>query len=222
MKKLLMILPLALTLCFMFSCKGKKANVEKFMEDGVEVVQNFSLSKNKSEHPVLSPILSIDTENAELAECGLSDIWGFDVINFDMDNSVPEGTSLHVENIGIVDGEPDQHISSMRQTKVGDSWELFTKSEAISYILEAFFEDELLFRQEISTDGSEDWIPIGVVNLSNGGRTLPGVLDYHGNHPQQGHVGPDDIYYNSMQLWTWDDYAIYCYYCNWYWCLFLY
>ena len=79
MKKLLMILPLALTLCFMFSCKEKKANVEKFMEDGVEVVQNFSLSKNKSEHPVLSPILSIDTENAELAECGLSDIWGFDV-----------------------------------------------------------------------------------------------------------------------------------------------
>ena len=79
MKKLLMILPLALTLCFMVGCRGKKANVEKFMEDGVEVVLNFSLSENKSEYPVLSPILSIDTEDDELAEYGLSDIWGFDV-----------------------------------------------------------------------------------------------------------------------------------------------
>ena len=79
MKKLLMILPLALTLCFMVGCQGKKANVEKFIEDGVEVVLNFSLSENKSEYPVLSPILSIDTEKDELAEHGLNDIWGFDV-----------------------------------------------------------------------------------------------------------------------------------------------
>lgn len=79
MKKLLMILPLALTMCFMAGCQGKKANVEKFMEDGVEVVLNFSLSESKSEYPVLSPILSIDTENDELAEYGLNDIWGFDV-----------------------------------------------------------------------------------------------------------------------------------------------
>lgn len=79
MRKLLMILPLALTLCFIVGCQGKKANVEKFMEDGVEVVLNFSLSENKSEYPVLSPILSIDTENDELAEYGLNDIWGFDV-----------------------------------------------------------------------------------------------------------------------------------------------
>jgi hypothetical protein len=63
----------------MAGCQGKKANVEKFMEDGVEVVLNFSLSESKSEYPVLSPILSIDTENDELAEYGLNDIWGFDV-----------------------------------------------------------------------------------------------------------------------------------------------
>jgi len=35
-QKLLMTLPLALTLCFMVGCQGKKATVEKFMEDGVE------------------------------------------------------------------------------------------------------------------------------------------------------------------------------------------
>jgi hypothetical protein len=79
MKKPFMILPLALILCFMVGCQDKEANVEKFMEDGVEVVLNFPLSQNKLVNPVLSQILSIDTENEDLVECGLNDIWGFDV-----------------------------------------------------------------------------------------------------------------------------------------------
>jgi hypothetical protein len=82
MKKLLMILPLALILCFMVSCQKKEANVERFMEDGVEVVLNFPSSQNKLANPVLSQILSIDTENEELVESGLTDIYGFDVNSF--------------------------------------------------------------------------------------------------------------------------------------------
>jgi hypothetical protein len=79
MKKLFMVIPLVLLLCFTFSCKGKKANVERFMEDGVEVVLNFPLSQNKLANPILSQILSIDTENEDLVESGLNDIYGFDV-----------------------------------------------------------------------------------------------------------------------------------------------
>jgi len=79
MKRLFMILPLVLVLCFTYGCQDKEANVERFLENGVEVVQNLSLSLDKSEFPVLTQILSIDTENDDLAEYGLSDIWGFDV-----------------------------------------------------------------------------------------------------------------------------------------------
>lgn len=79
MKKLCMILPLALILCFMVGCQDKEANVERFMEDGIEVVLNFPLSQNKLVNPVLSQILSIDTENEDLVESGLTDIYGFDV-----------------------------------------------------------------------------------------------------------------------------------------------
>ncbi len=77
-QKLLIIIPLVILLCFTFGCK-KEANVERFMEDGVEVVLNFPLSQNKLANPVLSQILSIDTENEDLVESGLTDIYGFDV-----------------------------------------------------------------------------------------------------------------------------------------------
>ena len=79
MKKLLLVIPLVILLCFIFSCQVKKAKVERFMEDGVEVVLNFAISQNKSVNPVLNQILSIDTENEDLVEFGLNDIYGFDV-----------------------------------------------------------------------------------------------------------------------------------------------
>jgi len=79
MKKIFVILPSALILCFMIGFRDKEGSVEGFMEEGVEVVQNFSISQDKSDFPVLTKILSIDTENDDLAEFGLDDIWGFGV-----------------------------------------------------------------------------------------------------------------------------------------------
>jgi hypothetical protein len=79
MKKLLIILPLALILCFMVGCQDKEAYVERFMEDGVEVIMNLPVPQDELENPVLAQILSIDTENEKLAEYGLNDIWGYDV-----------------------------------------------------------------------------------------------------------------------------------------------
>jgi hypothetical protein len=52
------------------------------MEDGVEVVMNFPVPQDELENPVVSQILSIDTENDELAKHGLNDIWGYDVNSF--------------------------------------------------------------------------------------------------------------------------------------------
>jgi hypothetical protein len=63
----------------MVGCQDKAAYVEKFMENGIEVVMNLPVPQNELENPVLNQILSIDTENDELAEHGLNDIWGFDV-----------------------------------------------------------------------------------------------------------------------------------------------
>jgi len=79
MKKLYLILPWVLILCFVVGCQDKAAKVERFMEDGVEVVMNLSVPQDEFKKPILSQIMSIDTENEELAECGLNDIWGFDV-----------------------------------------------------------------------------------------------------------------------------------------------
>jgi hypothetical protein len=53
-----MILPLALILCFIIHCKEKEAYVERFMEDGVEVVMNPSVPQDELENPVLTQILS--------------------------------------------------------------------------------------------------------------------------------------------------------------------
>lgn len=79
MKKLFLISLLVLVFCLAYGCQDKVANVERSMEDGVEVVQNLALSQNNMEFPALTQILSIDTENDALAEIGLNDIWGFDV-----------------------------------------------------------------------------------------------------------------------------------------------
>jgi len=79
MKNLIIILPLALILCFMVGCQDKGAYVDRFMEDGVEVVMNLPVPQDELENPILTQILSIDTENDELVNYGLNDIWGFDV-----------------------------------------------------------------------------------------------------------------------------------------------
>lgn len=79
MKKPLMILPLALILCFTVGCQDKAAHAERFVEDGVEVVMNLPVPQDELESPILNQILAIDTENDELVKYGMNDIWAFDV-----------------------------------------------------------------------------------------------------------------------------------------------
>jgi len=64
------------------SCGPKPANVEKRVENGVEVVINHVTPETmrKLRPPLrLDELFVIDTENAEIARLGISDIWGFDV-----------------------------------------------------------------------------------------------------------------------------------------------
>jgi len=79
MKKLFMILPLVFLLCFTFGCK-KQVQVERFMEDGVEVVVNhlepYKL-RGEPSNLTLEKVLSIDTERDEIAEIGLDDFGAF-------------------------------------------------------------------------------------------------------------------------------------------------
>ena len=82
MKKLCIILPLALILCLMVCCKKKEVYVERIMEDGVEVIINHLEPykiEGKPSSLQLEEIFTIDTENDEIAEIGLTDIQAFDI-----------------------------------------------------------------------------------------------------------------------------------------------
>jgi len=76
-----MILPLTLILCFMVGCQ-KQVKVERFMEDGVDVIVNHLepyTMKGKPTSFHLEEEFTIDTEKDEIAESGLIDIGGFDI-----------------------------------------------------------------------------------------------------------------------------------------------
>jgi hypothetical protein len=77
----ILILAIAASL-YVASCRPKLANVEKRVENGVEVVINHvtpEAVRNLRPPLRLDELFVIDTENAEIARLGLSDIWGFDV-----------------------------------------------------------------------------------------------------------------------------------------------
>ena len=81
MKKLLMIIPLVILLCFVYGCE-KQEQVERFMEDGVEVIVNHLKPykiKGEANSLHLTEEFTIDTENDDIAETGLTDIFNFDV-----------------------------------------------------------------------------------------------------------------------------------------------
>ena len=81
MKKSLFIMAIAASI-LVASCRPKVASVEKRVENGVEVVINHVTSdaaRNLRSPLRLDELFVIDTENAEIARLGLSDIWGFDV-----------------------------------------------------------------------------------------------------------------------------------------------
>jgi hypothetical protein len=81
MKKLLVLICL-LSLCFY--CGPKQADVERIIEDGVEVVINhlepYKIGNISSFS--LEEALKIDTEDDEIANLGIPDIFGFDVNSF--------------------------------------------------------------------------------------------------------------------------------------------
>jgi hypothetical protein len=79
MKKILFIL---IVLCFLFCCGTEKAEVERIMEDGAEVVINhlepYSI-RGESSLLHLEEEFTIDPERDEIAERGLTDINSFEV-----------------------------------------------------------------------------------------------------------------------------------------------
>ena len=81
MKKLFLVIPLVFLLCFTFGCQ-RQEQVERFMEDGVEVIVNHLEPYRIEGEPVqlyLEEKLTIDTENEVIAEKGLTNILYFDV-----------------------------------------------------------------------------------------------------------------------------------------------
>ncbi len=82
MEKLYIILPIALILCFMVGCQDKEANVERIMEDGIEVIVNHLEPykiRGEPSNLILEEVFIIDLEKEDLAEIGLTDIRNFDV-----------------------------------------------------------------------------------------------------------------------------------------------
>ncbi len=79
MKKLIFLLLVFIIFSF---CGPKKEEIERFLEDGVEVVVNhlepFEI-KGMHTDLTLEEIFRIDTEKDEMAGIGLTDIWHFDV-----------------------------------------------------------------------------------------------------------------------------------------------
>lgn len=76
------ILALSILLFFlpMSACSPKQDQVEKIIEDGVEVILNRNLplnSKNKKNETVISELFAIDTEDQDTAALGLTDIGQF-------------------------------------------------------------------------------------------------------------------------------------------------
>ncbi len=80
MKKLLIVIPLVFLLWFTFSCQ-KQGQVERIMEDGVEVVINHLEPykvKGQPDSLILEKEISIDMERDDIAEIGLPDVHSVD------------------------------------------------------------------------------------------------------------------------------------------------
>lgn len=81
MKKL-MILPLVFLLCFMVGCQDKEVEIERIMENGVEVIINHLEPYKIGGEPTtlhLAEEFTINSGDDNVAETGLTDILHFDV-----------------------------------------------------------------------------------------------------------------------------------------------
>jgi hypothetical protein len=82
MKKPLLIIPLVLLLCLTSACKQQAEEVERFMEDGAEVVVNHIEPHKIKGEPITLHIeeeFAIDIEKNGIAELGLTEMKEFDV-----------------------------------------------------------------------------------------------------------------------------------------------
>lgn len=79
--KILISTCLMIVLCFLISCTPKQEKVERIVEDGVEVVLNRTepYAVTGANAFTLEKTLTIDTENDEIAEMGLTEISHVDV-----------------------------------------------------------------------------------------------------------------------------------------------
>ncbi len=60
-------------------CSSLESKVSRFFENGIEVLLNRNISQDELMPLKLEVLFSIDTENEDILDFGLTDIWGFDV-----------------------------------------------------------------------------------------------------------------------------------------------
>ncbi len=103
---------LLITLFFLFQCGTEQENVERIMEDGVEVVVNHVEPykiKSESTSLILDKELIVDLERDDIAELGISDITGF---NVDSDGNIYLGSLRSSKNFIFKFNENGKYISS--------------------------------------------------------------------------------------------------------------
>ncbi len=64
---------------FLSYCSSPESKVSRFFENGIEVLLNRNISQDELNPFKLEVIFSIDTEDEDTLDFGLTDIWGFDV-----------------------------------------------------------------------------------------------------------------------------------------------
>ena len=64
---------------FLSYCSSNESKVSRFFENGIEVLLNRNISQDELNPLTLERVFSIDIENKDILDFGLTDIWGFDV-----------------------------------------------------------------------------------------------------------------------------------------------
>ncbi len=64
---------------FLSYCSSPESKVSRSFENGIEVLLNSNISQDELNPLTLERIFSIDIEDVDILDFGLTDIWGFDV-----------------------------------------------------------------------------------------------------------------------------------------------
>lgn len=109
MKKIIFLL---ISLSLLFQCGAEQHEVERIMEDGVEVIFNQLEPYEIKDEPtslILDEELTIDMERDDIAELGITDITGF---NVDSSGNIYFGTLRSSENFIFKFNENGKYLSS--------------------------------------------------------------------------------------------------------------